>query len=73
VFAVDAESDGLYGDVWAIGAVVLDHGREVARFSGMIDPAVHVTSPWVRRHVVPVVDLALLDDRRRFSRRPRTS
>lgn len=69
VFAVDAESDGLYGEVWAVGAVVLDHGTEIDRFAAMIDPAVHVTTEWVRRHVVPVVDLPLLDDRRELLER----
>jgi len=65
VFSVDAETDGLYGHVWAIGAVVLDGADEVARFAGQLDPddtrfppfRRGVTDPWVREHIVPVVDL----------------
>lgn len=56
VFSVDAETDGLYGPIWAIGAVVLDGMNEVDRFAGQIDPDV-VTDPWVRENIVPVVDL----------------
>lgn len=73
LFSLDAESNGLYGAVWAIGAVVLDGQAEVARFAGMVDPGVHVTEPWVQQHVVLVVDLppyadklALLDAFWRF-------
>ena len=66
IFSVDAETDGLYGQVWAIGAVVLqideDWSEGRAVFSGMIDP-VAVRDPWVRENIVPVVDLPRYKDR----------
>lgn len=55
IFSADAETDGLYGPVWAIGAHWMD-GDSIATFKGQLNPAV-VTDPWVREHVVPVVDL----------------
>lgn len=62
IFCFDAETDGLYGPVWAVGAVVLDSANGwLARFGAQLDPDT-VTDPWVRQHVVPVVDLP------RFSR-----
>jgi hypothetical protein len=58
IFSVDAETDGLYGQVWAIGAVVLkineDRSEGCAVFGGMIDP-LEVGDPWVRENIVPVV------------------
>ena len=36
-FSFDAETDGLYGDVWAIGAVVQDGAKQKV-FAGQIDP-----------------------------------
>lgn len=66
IFSVDAETDGLYGPVWAIGAVVLDdHGAEVAWFAGQLNPDV-VTDPWVRENIVPVVDLPRLPTRQKL-------
>lgn len=63
IFSFDAETDGLYGPVWAIGAVVYDgDGRWLNTFSGQLDPAV-VTDEWTREHVVPVVDLARYHNR----------
>lgn len=60
VFSFDAETDGLYGAVWAIGAVVLDPGGVIVdSFVGQLNPDV-VTDPWVCEHVVPVVDLPRL-------------
>lgn len=57
IFGVDAETDGLYGPVWAIGAVVLDQqGVETDHFCGQIDPSC-VKDSWVIKHVVPVVHL----------------
>ena len=60
IFSVDAETNGLYGAVWAIGAVVLEGRTEVAEFKGQIS-AEHVTNPWVRENIVPVVDLPMYD------------
>lgn len=57
MFSFDAETDGLYGDVWAIGAVVADdNGREVAYFGAQIDPT-GVINQWVRDNVVPYISL----------------
>jgi len=61
IFSVDAETDGLYGDVWAIGAVWLDGGT-AAHFEGQLDPAA-VTDPWVHKNVVPAVNLCRYDNR----------
>jgi hypothetical protein len=69
IFSFDAETDGLYGPVWAIGAVVteIQHGGEfpgVAVFRGMVEPTEDVvTDPWVRDHIVPVVNLPKYDTR----------
>ncbi len=60
LFSADAETDGLYGPVWAVGAVARIHPVPnqsfTATFSGQLDPGV-VTDEWTREHVVPVVDL----------------
>ena len=63
IFSVDAETDGLYGPVWAIGAAVLDTEPGLVQVWGsQIDPDV-VTDPWVREHVVPAVNLARVSSR----------
>lgn len=55
VFMVDAETDGLMGPVWAIGAVVMNGAGQVeASFAGQLDTSV-VTNEWVQAHVVPYV------------------
>lgn len=64
IFSVDAETDGLYGDVWAIGAVVVDaEGVEIARFAGQVDSA-DLTDEYVVREIVPHVDLPRYGSRR---------
>lgn len=64
LFVVDAETDGLYGEVWAIGAIVLDNtGAEIATFAGQTDPQ-DVTDSWVRDNVVPKCDLPRYPSRR---------
>lgn len=66
ILAVDAETDGLYGSVWAIGAVVLDeHGQELDRFSGQVDPF-DVESEWVRDNIVPFIHLPRHASRRQL-------
>lgn len=60
IFSFDAETDGLYGEPWAIGAVVLEGEKLVDRFAGQIDPCA-VTDPWVRENIVPVVNLPRYD------------
>lgn len=61
LFSFDAETDGLYGPVWAIGAVVYDLDDDgdgvVDSFAAQIDPGEFVTDQWVRDNIVPVVDL----------------
>ena len=54
-FSFDAETDGLYGDVWAIGAVVQDGAKQKV-FAGQIDP-IGVQNEWARQNVVPFVSL----------------
>lgn len=56
IFCVDAETNGLYGDVWAIGAVVADDaGKIVATFAGQIEYTGQ--NEWVRENVAPFVSL----------------
>lgn len=58
LFCVDAESDGLYGNIFAIGAVVVNAftGISVAEFSGRIaDIDENVTDEWVTTNIVPLV------------------
>lgn len=63
VFCFDAETNGLYGEVWAIGAVLLDGDGSFADvFGGQLDPAV-VTDPWVIENVVPSVRLPKFESR----------
>jgi hypothetical protein len=53
VFSFDAETDGLWGQAFAIGALFYDErGNEVARFVGRL-PDTAVTNEWVRQNVLP--------------------
>jgi hypothetical protein len=53
VFSFDAETDGLWGQAFAIGALVYDErGNEVDRFVGRL-PGEAVTNEWVRDNVLP--------------------
>lgn len=64
IFSVDAETDDLFGPVWAIGAIVLaEDGTNLAKFEGQVDPS-DVKSEWVRKNSVPFVDLPRYADRR---------
>ena len=54
VFSFDAETNGLWGPVFAIGAVLRDGGTEISRFGGRC-PIGGVPDPWVAEHVVPVI------------------
>jgi len=53
IFSFDAETDGLYGEAFALAAVVIHDGRETARFSARskADP----TNQWVRDNVLPAL------------------
>lgn len=53
VFSFDAETDGLWGCAFAIGALVYDeNGTEIARFVGRL-PNTAVTNEWVKNNVIP--------------------
>lgn len=54
IFGVDAETDGLYGRVWAIGAVVLNEkGYEIDRFEGQAETHT-LRNTFVINDIVPV-------------------
>lgn len=53
VFSFDAETNGLWGQAFAIGALVYDeNGAEIARFVGRL-PDTEVTDSWVKDNVLP--------------------
>ncbi len=55
IFSFDAETNGLWGRAFAIGALVYDEtGREVVRFVGRL-PDSAVTDEWVRTNVLPTL------------------
>lgn len=52
IFSFDAETDGLWGKPWAIGALVYEDGAEVARFVGRL-PDSAVTNDWSKQNSLP--------------------
>lgn len=55
VFSFDAETNGLWGQAFAIGALVYDEsGAEIARFVGRL-PDKEVTDAWVKENVLPKI------------------
>jgi hypothetical protein len=53
VLSFDAETNGLWGDAFAIGALVYDtNGQEIDRFMGRLSDSV-VTNDWVKENVLP--------------------
>lgn len=60
IFSFDAETNGLWGQAFALGALVYDeNGAEVARFVGRL-PDTEVTDGWVRENVLPkIIDIAV--------------
>ena len=53
-FVVDAETDGLYGEVIAIGAIVFDeNGTQIDCFAGKIQGLIpeNITDEWTRLNV----------------------
>lgn len=55
IFSFDAETNGLWGQAFAIGALVYDEeGAEIARFVGRL-PDTEVTDGWVRENVLPKI------------------
>lgn len=63
VFSFDAETNGLWGQAFAIGALVYDEsGAEIARFVGRL-PDTEVTDGWVRENVLPeIADIPVTHD-----------
>lgn len=56
IFSFDAETNGLWGQAFSIGALVYDeHGAEIARFVGRL-PETEVTDEWVRENVLPQLE-----------------
>lgn len=54
IFSFDVESDGLYGEGFAFGAVVMDqHGQEIASAEVCCVEGVH--DAWVKENVLPHV------------------
>jgi hypothetical protein len=55
IFSFDAETDGLWGQAFAIGALVYDeNGAEITRFVGRL-PDTEVTDSWVKENVLPKI------------------
>ncbi|MDD4108601.1 MAG: hypothetical protein PHH93_07775 [Prolixibacteraceae bacterium] len=55
IFSFDAETNGLWGKAFAIGALVYDeNGAEIARFVGRL-PDTEVTDQWVKDNVLPQI------------------
>ncbi len=55
IFSFDAETNGLWGQAFAIGALVYDeNGNEIARFVGRLPDSV-VTDEWVKENVLPKI------------------
>lgn len=55
VFSFDAETNGLWGQAFAIGALVYDEqGAEIARFVGRL-PDTEVSDAWVKENVLPKI------------------
>lgn len=55
LFSFDAETNGLWGTAFAIGALVYDEkGVEMARFAGRL-PDDMVTDAWVKANVLPTL------------------
>ena len=55
IFSFDAETNGLWGQAFAIAAIVYDNGVEVARFIGRCPIEGEVNS-WVAENVLPKME-----------------
>lgn len=56
IFSFDAETNGLWGQAFSIGALVYDEsGQEIAHFVGRL-PDTAVTDSWVRENVLPKME-----------------
>lgn len=54
VFSFDAETNGLWGKPFSIGAIVYQDGIEIAKFFGRL-PDEFVTNEWVKDNVLPTL------------------
>ncbi len=54
VFSFDAETDGLWGDPFAVAAIVYENGNETARFLARLSDKA-VTNSWVAENVLPTI------------------
>jgi hypothetical protein len=61
IFSVDAETNGLWGQPFAIGAVVYKNGVEVNRFQARMPDSV-VDNQWVKENVLPALDMPVTHD-----------
>lgn len=64
IFSFDAEPEGLYGQPFAIGAVVLEEGKDLITFGGWVEPD-NNDDDWVKARLPAV----LRDNLTRFSSR----
>ena len=55
VFSFDAETNGLWGDAFAISAAVYEDGKLVADFTAYLGPD-GITDDWVKDNVLPKLD-----------------
>ena len=56
IFSFDAETNGLWGQAFSIGALVYDEScKEIARFVGRL-PDTAVTDSWVKDNVLPKME-----------------
>ena len=54
IFSFDAETNGLWGQAFAIGALVYEGEKEIARFLGRC-PISEPINDWVQQNVLPVL------------------
>jgi hypothetical protein len=54
IFSFDAESNGLWGSVFALGAIVYEDGREAGRFVARL-PDEFVTDEWTKENALPAL------------------
>lgn len=56
ILSIDAESDGLWGEIFAIGAIVYDsRGEEVDSFSLRVDDD-YVCNRWCKENILPHIN-----------------
>jgi len=55
IFSFDAETDGLWGNPFAVAAIVYEDGKETNRFIGRLSDFA-VTNKWVMENVLPTLE-----------------